>query len=434
VDGAGRAAAALGRLRGLHPAVVDLSLDRVWRLLDALGNPQDALPPVAHVAGTNGKGSVVAFLKAMAAAAGHRVHAYTSPHLVRFNERLHVAGADIGDDALAAVLEEVEAANGGRPITFFEATTAAAFLAFARAPADLVLLETGLGGRLDATNVVARPAVTVLTPIALDHEAFLGPSLAAIAAEKAHILKPGVAAVVADQPPPAARVIEARAHTVGAPLIVEGRDFHVEAAGAGGLIFHGRTAARTLPAPALAGAHQIGNAGLALAAAEVLAATLDLPQAALAQGLRDVRWPGRLHRLTRGPLVAGLPAGWELWLDGAHNPAAAGMLAAVLDGWTDKPVDLIVGLLATKDADGFLAALGRRVDRLRTVPVPDADTGSGQPPEAVAAAARRHGIAAAAPAPSVPGALAGLTSAAGGRRVVVCGSLYLAGAVLRDNG
>ncbi len=343
----------LERLGRLHPKLIDLSLGRIERLLAALGNPQDALPPVVHVAGTNGKGSTVATLRACLEAAGYRVHAYTSPHLVRFHERIRLAGRLIDEDALLALLEECERVNGGTPITYFEITTAAALLAFARNPADIVLLETGLGGRLDATNVIQRPAATAITPISLDHQAFLGDTIAAIAGEKAGILKPGAPAVVAPQPPEAEAVIEARAAGLDAPLLRWRREWRCEAAG-DGMRYAGPRWRLDLPLPSLAGAHQIVNAGTAIACLEALA-EFSLPPEAIAAGLRHIEWPARLQRLGRGPLVAMLPAGWELWLDGGHNPGAGAVLAAAVALWRDRPLHLIVGMLNTKDAAGFLA-------------------------------------------------------------------------------
>lgn len=434
-----RALAALDRLGRLHPKLIDLSLDRVWQLLADLGNPQDSLPPVVHVAGTNGKGSVVAFLRSMMEAAGYRVHVYTSPHLVRFNERIRLAGADIDDELLADLLEEVEQVNGDRPITFFEVTTCAAFLAFSRVPADLVILETGLGGRLDATNVIKRPAVTVITQIAKDHEQFLGGHIEAIAAEKSHIIKAGVPCVVAKQERKAGQIVELRSLEVGAPTDVEGKDFHVRAAVSGDLTYQGRAVTWHLPPPGLIGAHQLRNAGLALAAAERLSETFDLSESALGLGLKSARWPARMQHLTRGPLVDLLPEGWELWLDGAHNPAAGKMLATFIRGWKDMPLDMVMGMMGPKDADGFFKPLGPRIHRLRTVPVPDAETGSGKAPEDVAEAARRQFVRDAAPAEDVDSALRGLIAQAaeqgdGPRRVLICGSLYLAGSILSANG
>ncbi|OFX14298.1 MAG: bifunctional folylpolyglutamate synthase/dihydrofolate synthase, partial [Alphaproteobacteria bacterium RIFOXYD12_FULL_60_8] len=342
-----RATAALSRLERLHPQVIDLSLTRISRLLGDLGNPQDSLPPTIHVAGTNGKGSTIAFLRAMLEAAGLRVHVYTSPHLVRFNERIRLAGQDISDLALAEVLEEVEVRNARQPITFFEATSAAAFLAMSRTPADVTLLETGLGGRLDATNVIKRPALTILTPIALDHQEYLGERLEAIAAEKSHILKPGVGCVMAKQERKADRVIELRSLEMGAPTWKEGRDWFARTTPRG-MVFEGATGSLELPLPALIGAHQVRNAALALAAAERLSG-FSLPPEALALGLTTARWPARLHRLTQGPLVDLLPPEWELWLDGGHNPAAGKVLAQACRAWKDRPLSMVLGMMRDKD-------------------------------------------------------------------------------------
>src|SRR5947208_1337665 len=308
----------LAELKALHPRRMDLSLGRIERLLAALGNPQDRLPPVIHIAGTNGKGSTVATLRACLEAAVYRVHVYTSPHLVRFHERIRLAGQLIKEDSLLALLEECERANAGAPITFFEITTAAAFLAFARVPADIVLLETGLGGRLDTTNVVRHPAVAAITPVSLDHQAFLGDTVAAIAGEKAGILKPGVPAVIGPQPDDAAGVIEARAAAIGAPLYRWQKEWRCDPQpppAAGGMRYEGGRWRLDLPLPALAGLHQTANAGTAIACLEQLSG-FSLPASAISDGLRHIDWPARLQRLTRGPLVAMLPAGSELWLDG----------------------------------------------------------------------------------------------------------------------
>ncbi|MFO1058915.1 MAG: folylpolyglutamate synthase/dihydrofolate synthase family protein [Dongiaceae bacterium] len=422
----------LDRLTRLHPKIIDLSLDRVVRLLRALGAPQDRLPPVVHVAGTNGKGSVVAYLRAMLEAAGRRVHVYTSPHLVRFNERVRLAGTLIEEAHLAALLEECERVNGDIPITFFEITTAAAFLAFARTPADIVLLETGLGGRLDATNLVARPRLTVLTPISYDHRQHLGDTLAAIAGEKAGIMKAGVPAVVAPQPPEAAAVFAARAAALGVPLCRHGREWQAEARD-GGLAFTVEGGTRQLPAPALLGAHQIVNAGTALAAAHLLPG-FGLDGAALARGLREVEWPARLQRLTRGTLQALLPAGWELWLDGGHNGAAGEALAAFAAGWRDRPLHLVFGMLDTKEPAEFLAPLAPLAAGLSAVAIPGSH--ASLTAEAAAAVARTVGLAA-APADGVAEAVAAIAAAGRGgppARILICGSLYLAGTVLAENG
>ena len=421
----------LTRLMQLHPKKIDLSLGRIEHLLAALGNPHENLPPAIHLAGTNGKGSTVATLCACLEAAGYRVHVYTSPHLVRFHERIRLAGQLIGEDALLALLEECERANEGLPITFFEITTAAAFLAFARVPADIVLLETGLGGRLDATNLLRRPAVTAITPISLDHQAFLGDTVAAIAGEKAGILKPGVPAVIGPQPDDAAAIIEARAAAISAPLYRWGQEWRCDPndKGAPGMRYEGRRWTLDLPLPSLAGAHQIANAGTAIACLEELSG-FALPASAIAEGLRHIDWPARLQRLTRGPLVDMLPAGSELWLDGGHNPAAGEVLGEIASFWRDRPLYLIVGMLNTKDAGGFLAPLARHVRSLDAVTIPGEE--NPHPAAQIAVAARGVGIAA-REAVSVEAALRDIIGRAEPGRVLICGSLHLAGTVLAEN-
>ena len=413
------------RLRARHPQRIDLSLERMRVLCAALGDPQDRLPPVVHVAGTNGKGSTVALLRAIAEAAGLRVHTYTSPHLVRFNERIRLAGQLIGDDALNAVLDRVEAAidRGGREATVFESTTAAAFVAMSETPADLAIVEVGLGGLLDATNVIERPLLSVITPVDLDHAEFLGTDLGGVAGEKAGILKAGARGLIARQAEPAMAVIEAAARAVQAPLTVMGVDFDAWAE-RGGLSFQDQERFLDLPAPALTGPHQIDNAGLAIA----VALELDLPEAAIAEGLRSVRWPARMQRLTAGPYgEAARAADAELWLDGGHNPHAAAALAAALaerQGRAPRPLALIVGILANKDAGGFFEALSRSDAAVFTVPF----VGAAAEPEALAAVARGHGLGATACA-SVQEALSRALRL-GAVRVMICGSLYMAGEVL----
>lgn len=417
---------ALDRVSRLHPKVIDLTLGRVERLLDALGRPQDRLPPVIHVAGTNGKGSTIAMIRAGLEASGARVHVYTSPHLARFHERIRIAGELVSEDRLIALIEACEAANGDAPITFFEITTAAAFLAFAEAPADYTLLEVGLGGRLDATNVVRRPRLTVITPVSIDHQQYLGETLAEIAGEKAGILKPGVACVVGPQPADAWDVIVERAAAVGAPLIAEGQDWQVWEE-------HGRLAYQDmgglldLPRPALIGAHQVTNAGAALAALRALGAD----EAACEAALTRAEWPARLQRLRRGPLVGAAGPAAELWLDGGHNAAAGLALAEALTRLPSRPLHLVVGMLGTKDVTGFLRALADRAVAIEAVTVPgEAMT---LPAELTVAAARVVGIPAEA-APDVETAVARIAARAPGARILICGSLYLAGRVLRENG
>ena len=420
--------AVLDRLGRLHPKIIDLSLGRIERLLARLGHPEQRLAPAVHVAGTNGKGSVIAYLHAMLEAAGARVQVYTSPHLVRFHERIHLCRGPIDEAALLALLEHCETVNGAEPITFFEITTAAAFVAFAGEPADAVLLETGLGGRLDATNVLARPRLTCITPVSIDHVQYLGSDLAGIAAEKAGILKPGVPAVIGPQPPAALAAIERRAAEVGAPLHLHGRDWRVAAA-EGGLIFHGRCGAQCYPAPVLYGAHQIDNAGMALACADVLD-DYGLDTAARSAGLTGARWPGRLQRLRGGPLQALLPEGWELWLDGGHNAAAGAALGQVAAGWRDRPLYLVYGMLNTKAAEDFLRPLAPHVGSLRAVAIPG-EAASLSADEA-ASHARAAGMSAAA-CGSVREAIESLVRGAAPARILVCGSLYLAGRVLAEN-
>ncbi|MBX3480851.1 MAG: bifunctional folylpolyglutamate synthase/dihydrofolate synthase [Caulobacter sp.] len=421
--------AALERLRLLHPKLIDLSLGRMRRLCADLGDPQRHLPPVIHVAGTNGKGSTVAFLRAMAEAAGLRVHVFTSPHLVRFAERIRLAGELITDDHLAEVLARVEAANAGQPITFFEITTAAAFQAFSEVPADLCLLEVGLGGSLDATNVIEQPAVSVVCPVDHDHREFLGDDIASIAGEKAGVIKRGRPVVTGWQGEAAFAVIEARARALGAPLTAMGRDFDAYAQG-GRMVLQADDRLLDLPAPALVGAHQIANAGVAAMAA----LALDHPrltEADIARGIETVVWPARMQRLTAGPLAERARAvGSDLWLDGGHNVHAARALAdalAALKARDGRPATLICGMLAGKDAEGFFDAL-RGVDG-QVIAIPfAADTAS--PPERLVSAARAAGLEAKA-ADSLEAAIGmALTGEGPPPRLLICGSLYLAGEVL----
>lgn len=420
----------LERLSHLHPKVIDLSLERIERLLSRLGHPERSLPPVIHVAGTNGKGSTVAYLRAIAEAADLRTHAYTSPHLVRFHERIRLAGTLIGEDVLSALLDKCERTNGDAPITFFEVTTAAAFLAFARTPADMLLLEVGLGGRLDATNVIARPALSIITPISIDHVQFLGGTLTAIAGEKAGILKPGVACVVGPQPPEAAAAIETRAKHVGAPLLRHGMEWHIDVTD-DGFVYRGQTRRIDLPRPVLPGAHQIANAGMAVAAVDALAGRFAIGDDAIRAGLETAEWPARLQRLARGPLVKLLPAGWELWLDGGHNPAAGEALAETARGWRDRPLHLVVGMINTKDVAGFLRPLAPHAASLTALSIPG--NPAAVPPEEIAAAGHALGLAAHT-APDATTALKQITVTGAPARVLVCGSLYLAGTVLAANG
>ena len=414
--------AVLDRLTHLHPKVIDLTLDRIERLLADLGHPERALPPVIHVAGTNGKGSVVAMLRAGLEATGARVHVYTSPHLARFRERIRLAGALIPEDRLIAELERCEAANGKAPITFFEITTAAAFLAMAETPADWTLLEVGLGGRLDATNVVDHPRLSVITPVSIDHQQYLGDTLTAIAGEKAGILKPGVPAVIGEQAADGLAVIEARAEAVGAALSVANRDWQVWEEH-GRLAFLDEHGLLDLPPPVLIGRHQAQNAGIALAALR----TLGLGDDACAAAVTRAEWPARLQRLRHGPLVDAA-GGAELWLDGGHNPAAGIALAEALTRLTPRPLHLVTGMLRTKDIAGYLRPLAPLTRSLRGVTIPgEAATLTA---EETVEAARRVGISA-EPAASLDEAVAAARDS--GARILICGSLYLAGQVLRGN-
>jgi len=422
--------AVLERLTRLHPKIIDLSLDRVERLLARLDHPEVRLAPVLHVAGTNGKGSLIAFLAAMLRAAGHRVQAYTSPHLVRFHERIRLAEGLVEEPALLELLETCEAVNGPEPITFFEITTCAAFLAFAREPADILLLETGLGGRLDATNMIARPRLCAITPISIDHVQYLGDTIEQIAFEKAGILKPGVTAVIGPQPPAALQVIEERAREIGAPLSRFGAEWQARADN-GALRFENAEGAWSTPLPRLPGAFQVENAGMALACAAQLS-EYNLDRAACAAGLERAQWPARLQLLRGGRLSALPPAGWELWLDGGHNAAAGAALAEIVKDWADRPLHLVFGMLNTKSARDFLRPLAPLAASLRAVAIPGVEASlSAEEAAAEATAAGLHpqvsaGVEAAireivAAAPEVPAG-----------RILICGSLYLAGTVLAE--
>jgi len=416
--------AILARMMALHPKVIDLTLDRVWDLLAKLGNPQNKLPPVVHIAGTNGKGSTHAMIRAGLEQGGASVHAYTSPHLARFHERIRLAGTLISEDALTAVLDECYTANGPDPITYFEITTVAGILAFARTPADYTLLEVGLGGRLDATNVVDTPAVTVITPIDLDHQQFLGDTLAAIAGEKAGIIKRGVTCVVGPQHEEAMDVIEAVAARLGAPLLAYGQHWHVSVE-RDRLVYQDERGLLDLPLPALPGPHQVQNAGAAIAALR----HLGQDEAACEAAITQAYWPARMEHLTSGALVTmARPA--ELWLDGGHNPAAGRALAATLRAQSPRPTHLICGMLNTKDIAGYLAPLADVADSLTAVSIPDEVNTI--PAEATAAAAASVGLRAST-ADDVQSAIRQIKADAPNARILICGSLYLAGHVIREN-
>jgi len=424
----------VARLNALHPKRIDLSLDRLQRLLAALDHPERKLPPVIHVGGTNGKGSTLAFLRAILEAAGLRVHTYTSPHLVRFNERFRIGGELVSDAELTAVLEECERANGGEPITVFEITTAAGMLLFSRHPADVLLLEVGLGGRLDATNVIDNPIATIVTPISIDHTDFLGDTLEKIAAEKAGIFKPNVPAIIAAQSRDVLGVLERQAARLKAPIKIAGEDWTATEE-RGRLVYQDDNGLLDLPAPKLYGRHQFENAGLAIAALRAVP-QFKISPAAFEAGMVKADWPARLQRLSAGRLVNLIPAGSELWLDGGHNPDGGRAVAAALadlEERVSRPLVLIVGMLATKDCDGFLGNFTGLARRVIAVPVPGVD--KAVTASALADIARKLDLSATSrdtldeafdavrkldldPPP----------------RILITGSLYLAGEVLRENG
>ncbi len=414
----------LDRMMALHPKIIDLTLDRVWRLLDRLGNPQNDLPPVIHIAGTNGKGSTQAMIRAGLEAAGKRVHAYTSPHLARFHERIRLAGELISEEYLTEVLDECYAANGDESITYFEITTVAAILAFARTPADYVLLEVGLGGRLDATNVVAKPALTIITPVSYDHPQFLGETVAEIAGEKAGIIKRLVPCVVARQQDEAMEVIEARAEGLFAPLIAEGQQWHVQEE-RGRTVYQDETGLLDLPAPSLMGAHQFQNAGVAIAALR----HLGFDNAACEAAVTQATWPARMQKLKAGPLLDGAPDA-EFWLDGGHNAACGLTLAETLTRLPNRETHLVCGMMNTKDVSGYLAPLVAHAASLTGVSIPG-ETNT-LPGGETAAHAEKAGIPSST-AESVAEAVVKIIAQNPEARILICGSLYLAGTVLQDH-
>ena len=409
----------------LHPKVIDLTLDRVHRLLAALDHPERRLPPVIHIAGTNGKGSTQAMIRAGLEAGGEKVHAYTSPHLARFHERIRLAGELISEPALTALLDECVTANGPDEITFFEITTCAAFLAFARTKADWTLLEVGLGGRLDATNVVDKPRLTIITPVSLDHESFLGDTVTKIAGEKAGIIKRGVPVIVGPQSPEGLEVIEARAARLGAPVLAYGQHWNVWEERER-LIYQDENGLLDLPLPNLPGPHQIQNAGAAITALRALGRDAATCEAAVTRA----EWPARMQRLRHGPLVDLAPQ-VELWLDGGHNPAGGAAVAATLARMPARQTPLNCGMLNTKDVTGYMQPLAGQVARLHAVSIPGEK--NTLPAETTRDAALSVGIPAETAA-SVAAALAGIAAQTPGARVLICGSLYLAGSILRENG
>lgn len=417
--------AILTRLLELHPKIIDLSLERMQLILQRLGHPEQKLPPVVHIAGTNGKGSTQAFLRAMLEAAGLRVHAYTSPHLVKFHERIRVAGELISESALSALLEACEVANGGEAITFFEITTAAAFLAFARTPADYLLLEVGLGGRLDATNVIAKPKACCITSIGLDHQQFLGDTIDLIAREKAGIIKRGVPCAVGPMPKDARSAIEDVAGRLHAPLSIAGQDWDCFEQN-GRMVFQDSDCLLDLPLPKLPGSHQISNAGIAIA---TLRSMKDprVTEDHIAEGLQTVTWPARMQRLKGGSLSRHLPEASELWLDGGHNADAGVVLANTLKTMPPKPLIIIWGMLNTKDATQFFRPLANLADHVVTLSIPNEANAISA--EHLAETVRSLGTQASI-ASDVTNAVRQASSLKPAARILICGSLYLAGHVL----
>ena len=428
----------MARLCALHPQRIDLGLQRMQRLLERLGHPERKLPPVIHVAGTNGKGSTIAYLRAILEAAGHRVHAYTSPYLVRINECYRLGGASGGtlveDDELRRALEHCERVNAGEPITIFEIETAAAFHLFAQHAADVLLLEVGLGGRLDATNVVETPLAGVISPISMDHTEFLGDSLAKIAREKAGIIKPNVPVISAEQAIEAAAVIEHSSRRMNAPLYAAAQDWHVNVE-RGRLVYQDDRGLMDLVAPRLFGRHQFDNAGLAIATLRALDA-FRIEPSAFEAGILNAEWPARMQRLSSGPLVGQGPAGCEIWLDGGHN-AEGGRVAATalgdLEERVSRPLVVIVGMMANKDAGSFLANFAGLTRHIIAVTIPDRE--NAMPPDRLADAARALGMRV-ENAASVEAALRSLARLAYEvpPRILITGSLYLAGHILSANG
>ncbi|WP_298859258.1 folylpolyglutamate synthase/dihydrofolate synthase family protein [uncultured Sulfitobacter sp.] len=415
----------LERMMALHPKIIDLTLDRMLKLLDALGNPQNALPPVIHIAGTNGKGSTQAMIRAGLETAGKKVHAYTSPHLARFHERIRLAGELITEEHLTQVLDECYAANNGENITYFEITTCAALLAFSRTPADYTLLEVGLGGRLDATNVIDTPAATVITPVDLDHQQFLGETLPEIAGEKAGIIKRRVPCIVGPQQESGLEVIEAVAARNIAPLSIYGQHWHAYRE-AGRMVYQDEQGLLDLPLPKLPGLHQVQNAGGAIATLRALG----FDNAACEGAVTNAQWPARMQRLKYGPLIDAAGAA-ELWLDGGHNPAAGVALATVLDELPIVPTYMICGMLSTKDISGYLRPLAPHVTALHAVSIPgEAAT---LPAATTAQAAQSVGMVA-TEAEDVETAVGKIVDVDPHARILICGSLYLAGNILRSNG
>jgi dihydrofolate synthase/folylpolyglutamate synthase len=423
----------LQRLMALHPKLIDLSLGRVIALLEKLGDPQNHLPPVVHVAGTNAKGSVIAYMRAALEAGGYIVHVHISPHLVRFNERIRLSGSLITETALSELLEGCEKINADNPITFFEITTCAALVAFASEPADVVLLETGLGGRLDATNVIRQPAVTVLTPISFDHQQYLGNTLSQIGREKAGILKQGTPCVVATQPDGAMQSIIAKAQDLGVALYRQEEDWSVHQDG-DQLVYENPRGRTILPLPNLVGRHQLNNAGIALAALDRLAAC-KTSEEARRFGLLGAEWPGRMQRLVKGPLLNQLPDDWEIWVDGGHNEAAAGAIAGQTHVWQKEnasmPLYAIFGMLNSKNPEAFLRPLKGHIESIRCVAIPGEE--NSYKPDDLLIAAQNTGILAIKSDTVEKAALDFFACSQRPARILICGSLYLVGTILANH-
>lgn len=427
----------LDRLGLLHPKAIDLDLSRVRRLLADLGNPHEKLPPVIHVAGTNGKGSTIAFMRAICETAGLSVHVYTSPHLVHFNERIRLSGKLISDEYLCTLLEEIEKVNKSKPITFFEVTTVVALLAFSRMPADVVLLETGLGGRLDATNVIEKPALTIITPLSIDHTGFLGNTYEKIAFEKAGIMKKGVYCITAKQPQEALDILQKRANDLNVSLIKEGKDWSVEIKKET-FLYQGKEKHFVFPLPSLKGEHQIHNAGVAITAILHSPLQKKVKEKDIVKGLQHTQWLGRLQQLKKGKLVNKLPSHWELWIDGGHNIGAAKELLNMIQKWKDKDLYLIVGMLERKDAKGFLKPFIHQTKKTYTIPVSNMKKisdfkSSSFVPEKLAHIVQGLG-GEVSPCKDVNTAVGFILKNKNPARILITGSLYLIGHVLKKNG
>lgn len=424
----------LARLSALHPNTIDLSLERMQRLMAQLGNPERRLPPVIHVAGTNGKGSTIAYLRAILEAADLSVHVYTSPHLVRMNESIRLGGMLVSDDDLRDAFAYVEAVNAGAPITLFEAETAVAFHIFANHPADVLLLEVGLGGRLDATNVIETPIASVITPIAIDHTDFLGDTVEKIATEKAGIIKRRAPVIIAEQQPEVAAVLESEARKKHAPTHGAGQQWHISVE-RGRLVYQDDRGLMDLAAPRLFGRHQFGNAGLAIATLRALP-QFKFDPSIYERGVAAAEWPARMQRLTSGKLLSLAPDESELWLDGGHNAEGGRVIAEALGDLEERvprPLVVIVGMMANKDAGGFLANFAGLTRHIIAVPIPD--RAGVMPVEKLVDAGRALGMRVET-ADSASAALQSLRRLAYEvpPRVLICGSLYLAGHVLAENG